>query len=125
MNNKVIIAVVTVVFLAISIYALIKLVTTTIKERKKQLAELLKDNECETVAIGAKVISKFTYIDYHGIKMPEHNIVYKVAFLTDNGDNVEFVVDKTIFDNVSEYDTGTLVTVNGDFFDFGKGEIVE
>lgn len=125
MNNNAIIAVLTVIILIVAIYALIKIFTTTVKERKKQLDELLKAEECETVAIGARIISKSTYIDYRGIKIPEHNIIYKLAFLTDDGENVEYNVDKTVFDKVNEFDIGTLVTVNGAFFDFGKGETFE
>ncbi len=93
-----------------------------IKERRNQLKELMTETEPEPIGIGARVISKRMDISYRGTKIPEHNIFYMVSFLTDKGETKEFSVSQDIYNRINEYDTGTLVTINDNFFDFGKGE---
>ena len=106
--------------LAITVIAVIK----GVKERREQLKELMSDQVPEPIGVGARVMSKRMDLSYRGIKVPEHNIVFIITFLTDSGETVEYAVEKEIYNRVSEHDAGTLVTLNGKFFDFGKGETI-
>lgn len=99
-----------------------RIIIKSIKEHRRQLKELVSDYETGTIGIKARVIGKRTEISYKGIKIPEHNIVYIVSFLTYNGESKEYSVTKDIYNSISEDDTGTLVTINDNFFDFGNGE---
>ena len=47
-----------------------------------------------------------------------------VVFQTENGEEVEYPVRLEVFVRLEEGQEGTLVTVNGNFFDFGDGEDV-
>jgi len=125
MSNNILVAIITVLLISVAIYAIIRAVLITVKDRKKQLEELMNYDKDVIVAVGARVIAKTTYIDYKGTKMPQHNIVYSVEFLTDDGRNIKYDVTKQLFESVHEHDTGKLVTINGNFLDFGKGETIE
>lgn len=111
--------------IVLGLVGLIGTCKTLIKERRKQLKELISESEPEPIGIGARVIGKRTEISYNGIKIPEHSIIYFVSFLTDNGEDKEYSVTMDIYNRLSEHDTGTLITINDNFFDFGKGEIVK
>lgn len=110
--------------IVLGIVGFVGIIITSIKEHSKQLKELMTETEPEPVGIGARVISKRTEISYKGIKIPEHSIVYIVSFLTDKGETKEYSVTEDIYNSLSEQDTGTLVTINNNFFDFGKGESI-
>jgi len=78
--------------------------------------------DVETAAIGARVISKDFESKVNGTKYVRHGSSFFVTFLTDDGEEKEFKVSRELFDRLYEDQTGTLVTVNGNFFDFGDGE---
>jgi hypothetical protein len=42
-----------------------------------------------------------------------------VAFLTDDEIDIEYTVSQEVFDRIAVDQVGVLVTVNGNFFDFG------
>ena len=44
-----------------------------------------------------------------------------ITFLLDSGEEKEYLVPEMLFDNVVENEEGTLITLNGNFFDFGEG----
>ena len=81
-----------------------------------------EDVNVETEAIGARVISKDFESKVNGTKYVRHSSSFFVTFLTDDGEKKEFKVARELFDRLYEDQTGTLVTVNGNFFDFGDGE---
>jgi hypothetical protein len=76
----------------------------------------------DTEAVGARVISKDFENKVNGTKYVRHSSSFFVTFLTDDGEEKEFKVTRELFDRLYEDQTGTLVTVNGNFFDFGDGE---
>ena len=76
----------------------------------------------DTEAVGARVISKDFESKVNGTKYVRHSSSFFVTFLTDDGEEKEFKVTRELFDRLYEDQTGTLVTVNGNFFDFGDGE---
>ena len=76
----------------------------------------------DTEAVGARVISKDFESKVNGTKYVRHSSSFFVTFLTDDGEEKEFMVTRELFDRLYEDQTGTLVTVNGNFFDFGDGE---
>ena len=80
--------------------------------------------EPEEKVIGARVLEK-EIRDFHtGYKMPEYHIQYLVKFLMDEGNGVVYEVHEEVFNRINEGDTGNLVTLSGNFFDFGSGEEV-
>ena len=88
--------------------------------------ELSDEPLAEPVAIGARVISRQMDMRRDGsIKIPHHTRVFTVTFLTDDGKTVEYAVPEDLFEYCIPYTTGTLVTLNGEFYYFGEGEDVE
>ena len=67
------------------------------------------DMKCEGKGVGSE-------------KHPSYHVFYNVTFLTDRGETVHYSVSKEVFDKIYVHMTGDLVTVNGNFFDFSKGE---
>ena len=53
--------------------------------------------------------------------MPKNIAKYYLTFKTEDGEK-EYVVSEELFSKTEEGQTGTLVTINGMFFDFGDGE---
>lgn len=72
----------------------------------------------------AKVISKDVRIRHYGYKSPTHSLIYSVVFETENNEIKEYEVTSEIFDRCDPHAVGTLVTVDGEFCDFVKGENV-
>ena len=80
----------------------------------------------EYVAIPARVMDmKCEGKGAGNAKNPHYHVFYNVTFLTDHGETVAYSVGKEVFDRLSIHMTGDLVTVNGNFFDFSKGEEIE
>lgn len=103
---------------------LIKTIIDSHKYNKKLMKELEEPiEEAPAVGIGARVMSKRTDILRGGsYRMPSHRVGFYITFLTDDGKTVEHEVGQDVYGRCDLYQTGTLVTINGEFFDFGKGE---
>ena len=77
----------------------------------------------EPVAVTATVLSKRIGIQRGGsVKLPHHTRVFYVTFLKDDDTTEEFPVTEEMFEHCIPDSTGTLVTIDGHFFDFGEGE---
>ena len=82
--------------------------------------------EPEFLSSGATVIGKGQFNSYGGSpKMLKYKMLYRVAFLTDEGEELVFEIPQEIYDRICEGQHGNLITVNGNFFDFGDGEDIE
>lgn len=57
-----------------------------------------------------------------GLHQPQCIVEYGVLFVTESGEEKFFLVRKEVFDDLKEGQVGTLVIINGKFFDFGHGE---
>ena len=80
----------------------------------------------EAEIIGAVAISKRMDGYWGGnIKTPTYNQCYFVTFLTDDGEEKEYMVGKETFDKIYEGQASTLVTSEGQFFAFDDGEEVK
>ena len=80
----------------------------------------------DPVATPARVMSKYTDIKRTGsYKSPSHQMMYYVVFKQDDGEIKEFAVTPYMFEKCELYSTGMLVTVDGEFFDFGQGEEIQ
>ena len=80
----------------------------------------------EFVAVPARVMDmKCEGKGAGSAKNPHYHVFYNVTFLTDRGETVAYSVDREVFDRLCVHMTGDLVTVNGNFFDFSKGEKIE
>ncbi len=74
----------------------------------------------------AKTIKKRIHIYYVSeINIPISETQHWIMFQLKDGTEKEFLVPKELFDKVNENQDGVLVTVNGNFFDFGEGEDIE
>ncbi len=74
----------------------------------------------------AKVIKKRVHVYYVSeINIPISETQYWITFLLEERKEQEFLVPKELFERIEEGQEGTLVTTNGNFFDFGDGEDIE
>ena len=94
------------------------------KERiRRQKVEEEYEKEPEYVFVSAKVVSARKYVynkmDWSMPMLPGLVEQYYVTFLTEKGEEIEYPVPQELFFNLSEGEEGMLVTVNGNFFDFG------
>ena len=57
-----------------------------------------------------------------GNKRPQTGVSFLVTFLTDDGKRTEYPVPEELYVTLDIDQTGTLVILNGGFFDFGAGD---
>ena len=57
-----------------------------------------------------------------GNKRPKTGVSFLVTFLTDDGARTEYPVPEELYVTLDLDQTGTLVILNGGFFDFGAGD---
>ena len=57
-----------------------------------------------------------------GSKRPKTGVSFLVTFLTDDGSRTEYPVPEELYVTLDLDQTGTLVILNGGFFDFGAGD---
>ena len=57
-----------------------------------------------------------------GNKRPKTGVSFLVTFLTDDGARTEYPVPEELYVTLDIDQTGTLVILNGGFFDFGAGD---
>ena len=57
-----------------------------------------------------------------GNKRPKTGVSFLVTFLTDDGARTEYPVPEELYVTLDVDQTGTLVVLNGGFFDFGAGD---
>ena len=57
-----------------------------------------------------------------GSKRPKTGVSFLVTFLTDDGNRTEYPVPEELYVTLDVDQTGTLVLLNGGFFDFGAGD---
>ncbi len=96
------------------------------KARKKQEAideEILSEPDPEPLGEYARVIGKRMEEGYGGTpKMPHYKLTFIVTFVTDGGETKEFSVSEETYSRLNEHQAGMLITIDGNFFDFGDGE---
>ena len=91
--------------------------------REKVLEEYEK--EPEYLFAPAKILSKKKKAYYVGVKLPELVEEYWIKIITEEGVEASYRVREDVYWRIEEGQEGTLVTVNGNFFDFGDGVDVE
>ncbi len=124
------IAVVLAVLLVVCLYVVRPVVFVLHNRKKRQtLEELLDEDIAEPQTVGACVLTKKTEEYYENsfarYKVPEYKMAFLVRFLTDDGEEKVYEVSQGTFEAVREGQHGTLVTIDGNFFDFGNGEDIE
>ena len=100
-------------------------VKSLIAEQRKRarMYETMDDAENEPVqkSVGARVLAKRIDKRYLG-RGRGFEYRFIVTFWTDHDDDVEYSVPQELYDRIAQDQTGTLVTLNDQFFDFGDGE---
>lgn len=92
--------------------------------KKKILYEDIEEPKSEFFQ--AKALKKRIHVRYEGyVKMPKSVMEYFVLFQLENGTQEEFMLSQEMFEKIEEGQEGTLVLLNGLFFDFGDGEVIE
>ncbi len=77
----------------------------------------------ETKAENAVVISKRIGGHYEGSHtQPAYISDYYITFLTDSQNEIEYSVFEEAYEKAIVGQRGTLITIDGEFFDFGNGE---
>ena len=97
------------------------------KEReRRRLVEEEYEKEPEYEFVQARVLSKrcsnYYQPELRMPMLPAQKSESFVTFLREDGSEVEYAVRQEVFESIEENQEGTLVTVNGNFFDFGDGE---
>ena len=87
--------------------------------REKVLEEYEK--EPEYLFTQAKILSKEKQAYYVGVKLPKLVEEYSIRLLTEEGEERHYRVREEVYSRIEKGQEGTLVTVNGNFFDFGDG----
>ena len=73
--------------------------------------------------MGARVLAKKVGLRQVGShQQPKSKTVYTLVFLTDQGEERQFKVSKTVFESCWEQQVGTLVAAGDTFLSFGEGE---
>ena len=82
------------------------------------------ENICEPKSefIEAKVVAKRIHTQFNGVRQIKSAFWFLITFETLDGKQMEFPVSQEYFEKIKEEQNGTLVIVNGNFFDFGDGE---
>ena len=83
------------------------------------------EKEPEYLFAQAKILSKGKKAYYVGVKLPKLMEEYWVKIITEEGVETSYRVREDVYQRMEEGQEGTLVTVNGNFFDFGDGVEVE
>ncbi|MBQ8288173.1 MAG: hypothetical protein IJX76_05305 [Clostridia bacterium] len=93
-------------------------------KRNKALYELTREleNQPTPVAVNAVVLSKSFKSRVEGTRSPRQVSEYTVTFRTEDGETAEYAVPQEIFMTIEEGQESTLVTIDGQFFDFSDGE---
>lgn len=90
--------------------------------RKNRELEDMKDEDFSHVpepeSIGATVMKKEITERKGKGKMASYKMVFEVLFLTDDGEQVVYELSEECYQEISEGQSGVLVTMNGQFFDF-------
>ena len=99
-------------------------------KRKEQERKQAFYDECEKeldyVFKKAIVLEKrkdFYYVS--NLNIPKSQEDFFATFLIENKEKREFLIREDIYERIEQGQQGTLVTVNGNFFDFGDGEETE
>ena len=96
------------------------------KERlRRQKVEEEYEKEPEYEFHQAQVVERKKLLHYVGIKMPKQITECKVVFLLESGVTITCYLREELFDKIQDNQQGTLVTVNGNFFDFGDGKEIQ
>ena len=95
------------------------------KQQKEEEYKKIFETEPEYIFKQAKITAMRNYVYYQqnlGFpQMPQKVDEYYVTFLNEDGEEKEYPVSQEFFYNVVKGEEGTLITVNGNFFDFGDG----
>ena len=97
------------------------------KEEKKQAEAEPSDDALQEPAgtrfVHAKVLQKkINHYYYKGLNLPKNESSFVLVFETEEGETEEYPVPEELFMQTEEGQEGTLVTINGMFFDFGEGQ---
>lgn len=78
----------------------------------------------EPIAKNARVVEKRFESDVIGTKSVKQVSSFYVTFFTEDGETVEHAVPQELFLSIEKGQESTLITIDGQFFDFGDGEEV-
>ena len=94
------------------------------KQREEEYRKAF-ETEPEYIFKQAKITAMRNHVSYRTNlampAMPTKIDEYFVTFLNEDGEEKEYPVSQEFFYNVAKGEEGTLITVNGNFFDFGDG----
>ena len=95
------------------------------KQQKEEEYKKAFETEPEYIFKQAKITAMRNYVYYQQTlgfpQLPQKVDEYYVTFLNEDGEEKEYLVSQEFFYNVVKGEEGTLITVNGNFFDFGDG----
>lgn len=120
------------ILLFVTVLGFFVLIGWMIKEYIRKRRELANydtpDDELggDVDAVSASVVSRRGADEWSGNgKVPTYHLGMYVTFIKTDGSKVEYAVSEEIYKKCIPGTVGMLVTMNGQFFDFGDGEDVE
>ena len=117
------------ILLAVALITLwVSTIAHFVRERRLQRCKMEEDeditqDDLPLLVRSASVFSKRNNIMWYGsMRAPQQQLQFFVTFLTENEEYEEYQVTQEMYENLVEGQTGTLLTLNGQLFDFGDGQ---
>lgn len=119
------------ILLFVTVLGFLALIGWMIKEYIRKRRELANydtpDDELggDVDAVSASVVSRRGADEWSdNVKVPKYHLGMYVTFMKTDGSKVEYAVSEEIYKKCIPGTVGMLVTMNGQFYDFGDGEDV-
>ena len=113
------------VVIAIPAFALVGVLTWLFVRpclNKARTAEMDDDSDSmpEPEFVSATVLKKSIAEYKGGSKNPSYKMAFEVLFLTEDGKKMVFEVPEELYAAITEGQSGRLMTIGGNFLDFGE-----
>ena len=121
-------AIIVCILLALIAWWIFRDTRQNLNDRHQRLEQMEQEDQTEDytlpepIAVTARVMEKRFQSDVIGTKSVKQVSSYFVTFFTEDGETLEYPVPEEIFQRIEKGQESTLVTVDGQFFDFGDGE---
>ncbi len=86
----------------------------------KELEGIEEDEMHEPIFTPATCKGKYISTNHEGHYISKYNVAFVLVFEDEFGKEIEYSVNKPFFDSVCIGDEGTIMSINGHFFDFSK-----
>ena len=112
------------VVLCIPAYFVINFITTRRKQREEiDEMETYSEDTQDFLEVKVQVIDKRCNVSSTGTKVPQVGKKFVVTFMTDQGQTMEYEILEQAYLEMGDAKSGTLLTINGNFYGFCPDEV--